>query len=74
MIILLPDAKDGLKSLEKNLLKINLKDISSKMDQYDVTVKLPSFKIEQSLNLEETLKRVRTFQNLKFKVFSKKQT
>lgn len=61
MIILLPDAKDGLKSLEKNILNINFYNIFKKMNQYHVTVKLPSFKIEQSLNLKETMIRVRIF-------------
>lgn len=55
MMILLPDAKDGLASLEKNFLNVNLNDISKKMNQYHVTVKLPSFKIEQSLNLKDTM-------------------
>jgi len=58
MIILLPDAKDGLKDLENNLSKINLNDISNKMSQYHVTVKLPRFKLEQSLQLEDTLSNV----------------
>lgn len=66
MIILLPDDKDGLKSLEKNLLNINLHDIFKQMNQYHVSVKLPSFKIEQSLYLEEAFTRVRILQNLKW--------
>jgi serpin B len=55
MIILLPDAKDGLKDLENNFSKIKLHEISNKMSQYHVTVKLPRFKLEQSLQLEDTL-------------------
>ncbi|XP_008190237.1 serpin B4 isoform X2 [Acyrthosiphon pisum] len=55
MIILLPDVKDGLKDLENNFSKINLNDISNKMSKYDVTVKLPRFKLEQSLQLDGTL-------------------
>ncbi|XP_015375357.1 PREDICTED: serpin B4-like isoform X3 [Diuraphis noxia] len=55
MIILLPDAKDGLKDLENNFSKIKLHEISNKMTQHHVTVKLPRFKLEQSLQLEETL-------------------
>ncbi|KAL5234128.1 hypothetical protein ACI65C_001538 [Semiaphis heraclei] len=55
MIILLPDAKDGLKDLENNFSKINLHEISNKMTQHHVTVKLPRFKLEQTLQLEETL-------------------
>ncbi|XP_060881642.1 serpin B4-like isoform X2 [Metopolophium dirhodum] len=55
MIILLPDDKDGLKDLENNFSKINLNDISNKMSKYDVTVKLPRFKLEQSLQLKDIL-------------------
>ncbi|XP_027846973.1 leukocyte elastase inhibitor-like isoform X4 [Aphis gossypii] len=55
MMILLPDAKDGLQELENNFSKINLHDISKKMTQYHVTVKLPRFKLEHSLQLEEVL-------------------
>ncbi|VVC24911.1 Serpin domain,Serpin, conserved site [Cinara cedri] len=58
MIILLPDDKDGLKSLEKNLVNINLNNIFKQMNEYHVSVKLPSFKIEQSLYLEEAFKRL----------------
>lgn len=58
MIILLPDEKDGLKTLENNLSKINLLDISRKMRRYHVTVKLPRFKLEQSLDLAEILSNV----------------
>ncbi|KAL5234129.1 hypothetical protein ACI65C_001539 [Semiaphis heraclei] len=55
MIILLPDAKDGLKYLENNFPKIKLHEISNKMTQHHVTVKLPRFKFEQSFQLDETL-------------------
>lgn len=55
MIILLPDVKDGLKNLENNFSKIKLHEISKKMSQYHVTVKLPRFKLEQSLQLKDTL-------------------
>lgn len=58
MMILLPDAKDGLQELENNFSKINLHDISKKMTQYHVTVKLPRFKLEHSLQLEEVLSNV----------------
>lgn len=53
MIILLPDAKDGLKNLENNFSKIKLHEITKKMSTYDVNVKLPRFKIEQSFELGE---------------------
>jgi len=58
MMILLPDAKDGLQELENNFSKINLHDISKKMTQYHVTVKLPRFKLEHSLQLEDVLSNV----------------
>lgn len=57
-MILLPDAKDGLQELENNFSKINLHDISKKMTQYHVTVKLPRFKLEHSLQLEDVLSNV----------------
>jgi len=58
MIILLPDEKDGLKNLENNFSKIKLHEISNKMSQYYVTVKLPRFKLEHSMELKETLSNV----------------
>jgi len=61
MIILLPDAKDGLNTLENNFSKINLHDISKKMTQHYIRVKLPRFKLEQSLQLKETLSNVSTY-------------
>lgn len=61
MIILLPDAKDGLKNLENNLSKIKLPKIVEQMTKYDVNVKLPRFKIEQTLQLEQILSNVSVF-------------
>jgi len=58
MIILLPDDKDGLKNLENNFSKIKLHEISKKMSEYHVTVKLPRFKLEKSLQLKDTLSKV----------------
>ncbi|CAI6369441.1 unnamed protein product [Macrosiphum euphorbiae] len=55
MIILLPEAKDGLEILENNLSIINLHAISNNMTQTYVYVKLPRFKLEQSVQLEKTL-------------------
>ncbi|XP_022165487.1 serpin B6-like [Myzus persicae] len=56
MTILLPDAKDGLSNLEDNFFsKFKLLDISKKMALNYLTVKLPRFKIEQSLQLNEIL-------------------
>ena len=59
MKILLPNDKDGLNNLESNFSKFKLHDISEKMTQKYVDVKLPRFKIEQSLELDKTLSNVR---------------
>lgn len=55
MIILLPDVKYGLKDLENNIQKINLHAILNEITEHKVTVKLPCLKLEQSLQLKETL-------------------
>ncbi|CAI6368280.1 unnamed protein product [Macrosiphum euphorbiae] len=55
MIILLPDDKDGLNNLENNFSKFKLHEISEKMTQRNIDVKLPRFKIEKSLELDKTL-------------------
>nr|BAH72552.1 ACYPI000344 [Acyrthosiphon pisum] len=55
MTILLPDDKNGLKNLENNFSKFKIHEISEKMTQNYVKVKLPRFKIEQSLELDKTL-------------------
>ncbi|KAL5232727.1 hypothetical protein ACI65C_000137 [Semiaphis heraclei] len=55
MTIFLPDAKDGLNNLENNFSKLNFNDISKKMTRNFLFVKLPRFKIEQSLQLDTTL-------------------
>lgn len=58
MIIILPDEKDGLKNIENNFLKINLNEILNKMAGYHVNVKLPRFKLEQSIQTKGILSKV----------------
>lgn len=58
MVILLPDEKDGLRNLENNLSKIKINELLQKMDKFKVNVKLPKFKIEQSIDLNDVLIRV----------------
>jgi len=58
MIILLPDDKDSLNNLENNFSKFKLHEISEKMSQRNIDVKLPRFKIEKSLELDKTLSNV----------------
>lgn len=52
MIIILPDEKNGLKNVEHNFPKIDLSVILNKMAGYHVNVKLPRFKLEQSIQTE----------------------
>ncbi|XP_050536612.1 leukocyte elastase inhibitor-like [Daktulosphaira vitifoliae] len=56
MIVLLPDAVDGLSELESNLAKINIIEMSRKMTTHLVTVCLPKFKIEEAFSLLSPLK------------------
>ncbi|XP_050440294.1 serpin B4-like [Adelges cooleyi] len=58
MIILLPDAKDGLAELESNLSKIQLHDLEKNMTFHNVDVTLPKFKIEQTSELKATLSKM----------------
>ncbi|XP_050535095.1 serpin B10-like [Daktulosphaira vitifoliae] len=58
MIVLLPDAKDGLANLELNLSKIKLAELLNKLKLYNVDVKLPRFKIEQTIDLKTVLSEI----------------
>lgn len=69
MVILLPDAKDGLKNLENNLPKIKLHELSEKMIKHKVDVKLPRFKLEQSFDLKDALSAVSIFIKYNFYIF-----
>lgn len=62
MIILLPDAKDGLKNLENNLSKIKIHELIDKMSINVVDVRFPRFKMEHSLELKETLSNVSAYE------------
>ncbi|KAJ3654868.1 hypothetical protein Zmor_014023 [Zophobas morio] len=55
MVIVLPFKKDGIAELEKQLAGVNLTDITYKMRYVEVTVALPKFKIEQTIDLEDSL-------------------
>jgi serpin B len=65
MVILLPDASDGLAALEAELTEANLRRWHSELKPASVKVTLPRFKLESSLSLGETLGKlgmVRAFQ------------
>nr|QIR83414.1 serpin 7 [Locusta migratoria] len=58
MVILLPKKNDGLKELEAKLAGVNLPDILNQMRKVEVTVYLPKFKLEHSINLNESLQKL----------------
>ncbi|XP_050534393.1 serpin B3-like isoform X2 [Daktulosphaira vitifoliae] len=58
MLILLPDAKDGLSNLENNLSKINFIELYKNMTKHNVDFKFPKFKIEQEIDLKHVLNKL----------------
>ncbi|XP_067013774.1 leukocyte elastase inhibitor isoform X4 [Anabrus simplex] len=58
MVILLPDAIDGLDDLESKLDKIDMADILQSVENVEVEVTLPRFKLETTIDLNDPLKRL----------------
>lgn len=58
MMIILPNTKTGLKTLESKLATLNLADMSKNMYETEVNLKLPRFKIEFSIKLNEPLEKM----------------
>ncbi|KAG8330018.1 serine-type endopeptidase inhibitor activity protein [Homalodisca vitripennis] len=56
MLVILPDEIDGLAKLEEKLEKVNLSDKIKYMQQPTVTVALPKFKMEETMDLNDILK------------------
>nr|ABS87359.1 lospin 7 [Amblyomma americanum] len=57
MVILLPDNVEGLSKLEDSLTASNVSELlKSLWNSSDVKLYLPKFKLEQAINLKETLK------------------
>ncbi|XP_061390379.1 alaserpin-like [Musca vetustissima] len=55
MIILLPNAKTGLNSLEEKLRTVSLKSLQSRLSKQHVEVLMPKFEAEFEINLLEPL-------------------
>lgn len=55
MLIILPNKKDGLKTLEKQIGNINLTEIDQQMYSTEVEVFLPKFEYEYSIDLNDIL-------------------
>jgi serpin B len=58
MLVILPNSRTGLKSLEAKLSDINILDLTKNMYKQDVIVNMPKFKIEFSIKLNDVLKKM----------------
>nr|AZP56662.1 serpin B9 [Locusta migratoria migratoria] len=58
MMILLPQEVNGISKLEKNIHSIDLQGIMSQMDETEVHVYLPKFKLDYEKELQETLRKL----------------
>lgn len=58
LIILLPDKRTGLEKLENNLQSINFVDLSERFKDRHVNLKLPKFKIETEVSMNQALQDV----------------
>ena len=58
MLLLLPDEKDGLKTLEGKLANTPVQSILQRLHSEKTTISFPKFKLETSYNLEDHLKKL----------------
>lgn len=58
MFIVLPDDRDGLRSIEDRIALSDFETITAGLHQQTVRVKLPKFKIEKEINLRLILPKV----------------
>jgi len=58
MLVILPNLRTGLNSLEQKLKTVLLTQITSKMTRQTVEVKFPKFKAESSIDLSEALQKL----------------
>ncbi|XP_045137356.1 leukocyte elastase inhibitor B-like isoform X2 [Portunus trituberculatus] len=56
MVFVLPDKRDGLAEVEGKLAKTDLSELHRKLREVEVEVTLPRFKLEETLDLVDTLK------------------
>lgn len=55
MVIVLPNERDGLAGVEAKLADMNLSELGKNMHEIEVEVTIPKFKLEETLDLIETL-------------------
>lgn len=65
MMIILPNKRGGLATLENKLGTINFSEMSNKMYSQEVNVEIPKFKIEFDIKLNEPLKKVKLVEDVK---------
>lgn len=58
MVFVLPDKRDGLAEVECKLSNTNLSELHKKLREVEVEVSIPRFKLEESLDLVNTLREV----------------
>ena len=72
MLIILPNDRDGFKTLGKELITLDFYGVSAMLRAQEVSVFLPKFCIEYNIDLKETLKKASqtfTLINIKFNFF-----
>ncbi|KAK4318790.1 hypothetical protein Pmani_010213 [Petrolisthes manimaculis] len=58
MVFVLPDEKEGLQRVESKMAEMNLKEIDQRLRSVEVEVTIPKFKLEESIELVDTLKQL----------------
>ena len=58
MLIILPNKKDGISALESKIGQVNFQDLVKSLQEEEVEVKLPKFKIETAITMKEPLQEV----------------
>ena len=64
MLVILPNKFDGLTSLESELHQVNFQDLSKTLNEENVEVKIPKFKIEFDITMNEPLTTVSIFKDI----------
>lgn len=58
MMIILPNKKNGLSDLESKIDQVNFQDLAKSLQEEEVVVKIPKFKIESSIQMKDILQKV----------------
>lgn len=58
MLIILPNKKDGISVLESKIGQVNFQDLAKSLQEEEVVVNIPKFKIESEISVKEHLQKV----------------